>query len=645
MASARLAPVSAVTRISFWRTPLFAALVLAAGALLAYHNSFAVPFVFDDEPSILSNPTIRSLTTAWWPPTDARGITVSGRPLLNLTLGINHAISGTDVWSYHAVNLLIHVLAGCVLFGVVRRTLLLPLCRVAQPDATWVAWVVAALWTWHPLQTESVTYVIQRAESLMGLFYLLTLWCFVRSVEPGASSRWSLGAVAACLLGMLTKEVMVSAPVLVALYDRIFVAGSWREVWARRRGFYVALGGTWLALLGLVLSDTDKGGSTGFGMHIPASAYFLTQVQAIPHYLRLVFWPAPLILDYGGELVRDWTAVLWQGLLLVSLGAASLWAAGRGRAAGFCGVLFFAVLAPTSSFMPLYQTVAEHRMYLPLAPVLVLLVLSVYHLAGRRGVAVLAVLAIGLVALTMRRNQDYATTTGIYEDIVAKRPGNARAMALLADYYRRAGRFQEARQWLERSLEVEPGVYQVLNNLGNVWQSLGEPAKAVGSFEAALALRPHDLAAMNNLGNALILAGRVPEGIAQLEAALRLQPGSWQTRFNLATMLAQGGRLPEAATQFEVILQTRPDDAEIRAAYSDVLQGQGRKAEAFAQLEQASRLAPGDADLHNRLGTALGRAGRLREALLQFEEALRLDPAHPSAAQNADRARRLLGGG
>jgi Flp pilus assembly protein TadD len=528
----------------------------------------------------------------------------------------------------------------------VRRTLLSPACRVAPADSTWLALVVAALWTWHPLQTESVTYVIQRAESLMGLFYLLTFWCFIRSVEPGASSRWALGAWVACLLGMLTKEVMVSAPLLVALYDRTFVAGSWREVWARRRGFYLALGGTWLALLGLVLSDTDKGGSTGFGMSgIPVSAYFFTQVQAIVHYLRLVFWPAPLILDYGGELVRDWTTVVWPGLLLVALGAASLRAAWRGRAAGFCGVLFFAVLAPTSSFMPLRQTMAEHRMYLPLAAVLVMIVLPVYRLAGRRGAAVLAVVALGLGALTERRNQDYATNIGIYEDTVAKRPGNARAMALLGDYYRRAGRLDDARLMLERSLQVEPGVPEVFNNLGNVWQSLGEPAKAVVSFEAALALRPRDLAAMNNLGNALILAGRVPEGVAQLEAALRLAPDSWQTRFNLATMLAQGGHLPEAAAQFERLLQLRPADAEIRAAYSDVLQGLGRKAEAFEQLQEASRLAPTDADLHNRLGTALGRAGRLREALLQFEEALRLDPAHPSAAQNAERARRLLGGG
>ena len=221
-----------------------AVLAVTAAAGLAYHNSFAGPFIFDDDSSIKDNPTIRSLAWAWWPP-QGYGATVSGRPLLNFTLGINYAMSGTAVWSYHLVNLLIHTVAGGVLFDVVRRTLRQSgMAARFAGDSLPLALATALIWTVHPVQTEAVTYVIQRAESLVSLLYLLTLWCFVRSTEPGAPGKWRPLALAACLLGMAAKEVMVTAPVMVALYDRIFVAGSWRQVWARRGRFHLALAAT-----------------------------------------------------------------------------------------------------------------------------------------------------------------------------------------------------------------------------------------------------------------------------------------------------------------------------------------------------------------------------------------------------------------
>jgi len=156
--------------------------VIAAGAIAVYSRTFSVPFLFDDGPAIVDNRTIRHLSTAFWPAPDT---TAGGRPILNLSLAINYAISGTAVWSYHALNLAIHVLAGLTLFGIVRRTL----APRAGSAASLTAFSAALLWTLHPLQTESVTYIVQRAESLMGLFYLLTLYCFIRGAEPDGRRR------------------------------------------------------------------------------------------------------------------------------------------------------------------------------------------------------------------------------------------------------------------------------------------------------------------------------------------------------------------------------------------------------------------------------------------------------------------------
>ncbi len=309
---------------------------IAGAALAAYANTFGVPFVFDDPPSILDNPGIRHLWPIWdaFRP-QAPASTVDGRPLANFTLAVNYAISGTDVWSYHALNLLIHICAGLTLFGVVRRTLLLawrkgqsakgisssqsstgpvtapfrPLALTSYPlalglgNATFLAFAIALLWTLHPLQTEAVTYVVQRVESLMGLFYLLTLYCFIRGAEGTTGPQttdhetkgpkdektkgpfrtgvpWSLGplvpwsfgpqvwhflSVACCFLGMATKEVMVTAPAMVFLYDRTFLAGTFREAWRRRWKLHLALASTWLLLLALVAgTGWDRGGAAGF---------------------------------------------------------------------------------------------------------------------------------------------------------------------------------------------------------------------------------------------------------------------------------------------------------------------------------------------------------------------------------------------
>jgi 4-amino-4-deoxy-L-arabinose transferase-like glycosyltransferase len=207
---------------------------IGLAVFVAYANTFRVPFLFDDQQSIVENPTIRSLSWGVFsPPHD--GLTVEGRPVLNFSLALNYAVSGTKVWSYHAINLAIHLLAALTFFGLVRRTLQ----RVATPvaaHATEIALAAALLWALHPLQTESVTYIVQRTESLMGLLYLLVLYGFVRGCEAENARGWWALSITACALGMGTKEVMVSAPLMVLLYDRTFVAGSFRAAWRQRRG-------------------------------------------------------------------------------------------------------------------------------------------------------------------------------------------------------------------------------------------------------------------------------------------------------------------------------------------------------------------------------------------------------------------------
>ena len=308
------------------RTTACAAATLVLAGLLAYGNSLSVPFIFDDLHAIVENPSIRHFWswTSFLPPPGGSG--VSGRPLVSLTLALNFALGGLDVRGYHATNLALHICAALALFGLVRRTIAL-LASGAGAASTAVALAIALIWEVHPLETESVTCVIQRNEVMIGLFYLLTLYCFARFAGGGRRS-WGFLSVVACLLGMASKEVMVTAPLIVLLYDRTFVAGTWAEAWRRRRRYYFSLAATWLLLAALLVHQGgSRGGAAGFGLGITPWTYALTQCRAVVHNLRLAFWPRPLIFDYGTQVVTRTKEVAAQANLLALLRSRSHWGA------------------------------------------------------------------------------------------------------------------------------------------------------------------------------------------------------------------------------------------------------------------------------------------------------------------------------
>jgi protein O-mannosyl-transferase len=679
------------------RGPIFlAAATIAAAAIAAYRNSFSAPFVYDDLPTIVNNPTIRhlgDLGSVLSPPPG--GITVSGRPVLNFSLAVNYALGGTNVWGYHAVNLTIHILAGLALFGIMRRTLarwsgLSSTRSFGQNTA--LAFSVALIWTLHPLQTESVTYVIQRAESLMGLFYLLTMYCFIRyadetggklkavSGKPGPQadtagssasgllrlsptayrpppSLWGLLSIGACLFGMATKEVMVSAPVMVFLYDRTFIAGSFGEAWRRRRRYYLGLALTWIPLICLVVGTGARGGTAGTAFDVFTASYWLTQCPAIVRYLALVVWPAPLVFDYGTPLVQSvWPvvpAIVTVGTLVAGTGWLLLRPAGRGcRAIGYAAAFFFAILAPTVVVPVLSEFMAEHRMYLALAPILAVLVCGGSGLlerfplppeksgfARRAGWIFLLAVAIACGCLTARRNEDYRSHLALWSVTAEQFPANPRAQYNLGGALADEKRWGEAIAHYEEALRIAPDLIKIRYNLGAALLNAGRPAEAVATLEEVLRQEPDFPEASYNLGRALLESGKAGDAIVPFEAALRLKPRDAMTLRGMGDALAETGRNAEAASFYEESLQINPDNVKTHGSLGAVLIELGRTEQAAGQFAAASRLQPDNAEIHNILGCALAKLGRTAEAAGQFEEALRLKPDYAEARANLDQAR------
>jgi tetratricopeptide (TPR) repeat protein len=492
--------------------------VLIVGALLvAYVNSLAAPFILDDLRSIVRNVHIRHL----WP----LGNTIqdTSRPVVHLSLALNYALDGYNVAGYHAFNLAVHMLAALTLFGIARRTL----DAHYGASARWLAVIIALVWALHPLQTQSVTYVIQRAESLMGLFYLLTLYCFIRGTH---SEPWYVAALVCCALGMACKPIMVTAPLIVLLYDRTFVAKSVMEALRQRCWFYLGLAATWVLLAWLLaIGPREWQGSAGPGqVSFSTWEYLRTQPGVILHYLRLMLYPSPLCLDYAWPMARTASEIAHQALVITAMLAATAWAWMHKPWLGFLGAWFFLILAPSSSAIPLADLAFEHRVYLSLAAVAALFVIGGYELCRRvalpvkLGVAALVVLGLGCV--TIHRNLDYRSELSIWSDTVAKRPNNWRAQSDLGVALERDGRTTEAMVHYEEAIRLKPDYAIAHSNLGVALAKQGQIEEAVAQFDEALRLEPASANALYNLGLAFAKRGQSVRATSCYRRALLVDP-------------------------------------------------------------------------------------------------------------------------
>ena len=614
-------------RAPAWWMP---ALIVACGAL-GYSSSFAGAFLFDDVAHIVVN---RALDTLW-PPTRPMG--ESFRPLFFYSLAVNRAVSGISPWSYHLVNLLVHLGAALALFGIVRRTIVIAGAPAWRAAADGLALAVALLWGVHPLTTQAVTYVVQRSESMAALFYLLTLYCFVRALQGGRRGLWLAATVASLLLSLGSKETAVTAPVLLLLYDRCFGAGSFRAAVRQRWPFYAAFvavppavllarwaagmpnhfffAHAWAGLSSQRLVPVP-GGFTYAPLAsgaVAAPQYLMTQAEVLLHYLRLAVWPAPLVFDYAWRPAAGLADVLAALVVVGFMLVATAWALWRLPALGFLGASFFLLLVITSSVIPLPDAAVEHRMYLPLAVPVALAVIGVWWGCQRWGVrggrparlpaAALALLVALLCSLTFARNFDYDSDARMWADVVTKRPGNARARYNLGTLLAEAGRLDDAATLFEQALAIDPRYVSPHVNLGMVRQRQGRLQEARAHYETALALRPDDPSAHHNLGTLWALEGRWRQATRHFDrAVLRIH------RYAESEYL----RRPLLAHAFTNAAAARMELGELAAARRDA--------------ERALRYDPDFAPAHAVRGRALAAAGELEAALAAHRRALHIDP-------------------
>jgi protein O-mannosyl-transferase len=618
-----------------------AAIIVLAGTVV-YANSLSAPFIFDDQTAVIENAQIRRLWPLTVPLSPPRETPVAGRPIANLTFAINYAIGGLDVRGYRLTNLAVHVLAALTLFGLVRRTLRLgSLAPAFGAHATNLAWIAALMWMLHPLQTETIDYVTQSTESLMGLCYLLTLYCSVRALE-GRHGRWQAAAVIACATGMACKESMVTAPVIVVLFDSVFVARAVLRKTHRAR-LYVGLACTWAVLAGLMASEPRT--TVGFDTNVSGWTYLLNQAPILLTYLRLTFWPRNLVLDYGIPQPLTLADVWLPMIAVIALAIVVVVLLARRPQAGFLGAWYFITLAPTSSIIPIATEVgADRRMYLPLAGLVVLGVLGTYRAwmlratPSRQAVGLAAALGVCVLlsAATIQRNREYESKLSILQTTVDRRP-HPRSYLMLGSTLLEAGRRQEAMPYLERARD-EPGASFVL---GVDHISQGRLAAGADELERFLQQAPKHRQAVDareSLGRAYSVLDQLDKAAAQLTEVVRLQPGRGPAHAYLGEVLLRQGRTADGVREFQIAADLQPGNPDALRLLG-IAQGQtGQLAAAAATFRRVIELDPLNARGHYLLGSALASSGQVAAAVPHFARAVELDPKDAKAREDLRRA-------
>ena len=635
-----------------WRVWCAAGLIVVVGAVV-YANSFSGAFVLDDEWAIQRNRLLRPQTPLW-------ELFKRTRPVLKLSLALNYRLDyasarslkrskprpGEDVWGYHLVNVTVHILAALALFAVLRRTLFSDRLRERFGRAALpLALASALIWMVHPLQTNAVTYVIQRAEAMMGMFFLLTMYCAVRAFQARRGRwAWYAGATLACLLGAGCKEVMIVAPIVVVVYALIFAGRSPGQVLRRHVWFFVLLGVVAVLLAAHSLAVAGASKSAGWG-NVPGVSWYgyaATQFGVILRYLRLSFWPTGLCLDYGWPMAKTFTQIVPPALVVVALLVATgvgLW---RRPELGFLGVWFFLILAPTSSIMPIKDLIFEHRMYLSLAAVVVAVVCGVYRLGGLVGrrlglpgralaaagaLAAIAAVA-GLGVLTVRRNAVFQAESSVWRDVIAKRPDNARAHSNLGKALFFEGKIGQAIPEYRRAIELDDKYADPWYNLGVSYSRLGNPQAAIDCYKRAIKLNPKFVPAYNNLGTVLAKLGKNAEAVRYYAKALKIEPRYAMAHSNMGVALAKLNRLDEAAKSFRKAVEAEPEYAEAYHHLGVVLGRLGKVDEAIEAYRKALRRDEGLLRAHFNLAGLLAARGKVSEALEHYQRVVELRPQY-----------------
>lgn len=599
-------------------------LLMALGVLvlLIYANTLSGPFVFDDKHNILQNPHIRLERLS--PGGIAEAVLKSPakhRPVANISFALNYYFHRFNPVGFHLVNILIHIFNGILLYLFTKETLRTPALKTDydRPAAGWIPFFTAFIWTLHPLQTQSVGYIVQRMNSLAALFYLLSLLFYAKyrlSQDSRPSSRLLVGCAVSGLLAFGSKEIAATLPFFLILYEWYFFQNL-NLHWLKKKIPLVVGALMLLIILTLLFLGTDPLDRIAAGYNVRSHTMaqrVLTEFRVIIFYLSLLIWPHPsrLNLDHdfliSNSLIDPITTLSALAALAGAVGAA-IYFARKAPLISFCILWFCGNLVIESSVIGL-EFIFEHRTYLPSMMLIFMLVSLAFKYIKPRQLCISALCILVAVGSfwTYQRNRVWGDAITLWQDCVTKSPHKARPYNNLAVALDRAGQ----------------------------WEA------AVKNYAAAIKINPYYANAHYNLGSTLARNGKLKMGIAHMARAVELEPDNYEAHNNLGVALLIQGAVQKAADHFQQALEINPDYASAHNNLGIAMGRQHKLSEAVFHFQEALRLDPAYAEAHNNLGNAYRDQGNFEAADRHFTMALRINPDYKAARKNYEENQKNL---
>ena len=625
--------------------------IITISGYIIYSNTFNSPFVLDDLRIITENPNIRVTQISFAEIVKAGYQSAKTRPVAATTFVLNYVFNQYDVFGYHSVNVAIHIITAFFLFLFISATLEISSIKYLPKQTYLIALAAALLWMVHPIQTQSVTYIVQRMNSLAALFYILAFWMYVRGRLPDQKKiawGWYCGALLSWILALGCKQNVATLPLFILLYEWYFFKNLETE-WLRRNIKILVLVVFILGIIALIflganpverLSSIKDFANKEFTL----SERFLTQFRVVVYYISLLFFPHPsrLNLDYdfplSTSLVNPFTTFLCLMAITGLIGLAIVLAK-KERLISFCILWFFGNLVIESSIIPL-AIIFEHRLYLPSMMVLLIPVLLAYRYLkfDWLKVGLLSLLVVGLAVWTYQRNLVWANRVTLWSDVVKKSPNKARPHFNLGSAYSKLNQLDKAIPLYRRALEIDPDLAQPHINLGEALERQNQIEEAAEHYRTALQIKPDLPEAHYNMGAILAKQGKTGEAIQFYQKALKIRPHYASAYFGLANALVNEGRVEDGIRNYYLAIKFEPDNAEVHSNLGSAFLRLGDTEKAIHHFSAALQQDPNLVEAYNNLGIALMQEGKIEAAISQFQKALRVKPDFQMAENNLKRA-------
>ena len=627
------------------RFTAFSILLICLLGAICYSNSLEGPFVFDDINNIEENPSVR--VTALSPGQLYHAATGgrAPRPVAYFSFGLNHYFGGYDVTGYHLVNIAIHLINGMLVYFLALVTYGLffggnrgELDVSDRQTIGWLSLFAACLFVAHPLQTQAVTYLVQRMTSMSAMFYLLSLLLYIqgRLKSPGQTRRllWT-GCLVSGILALGCKQIAVTLPAVLLLYEWFFFQNLDRN-WATRQIKYLLLMVVFFIASSLLFLTTSPW--QRIVMHYSRRDFtlverVLTQFRVVVDYITLSILPLPARLNLlhnvpTSRSLFDPITTFLSMLTILAILAAAIYLARRQRLVSFCILWFFINLALESSVIAL-EMIYEHRVYLPMFGVVLMVPYLMHRLLSKQPVVIAVSASLMVVALgygTYARNQVWQNSISLWSDVIAKDTTFPRGYIERAHAYRLAGKLDLAIPEYSQAIELGANDAETHNHRGTVYGQMGKIDKAMADFNRAIELEPDDPLGYTKRGHIYRLTGRAQQAISDYSKAIDLQSDYIIAYNNRGAVFQRIGKDEQALSDYSKAIELQPGFAPAYNNRANVYAKIGEFDKAVDDYSKAIELAPDFAPALTNRGQAYQKLGKYQLAINDCHQAIKLQP-------------------